>query len=132
MTAQPGNNSTNTHLPFLAISFAALLAALPITKSKGEGQSRPLSAKQPNVILCMADDHGWRDAGYQGHPFVHTPHLDKMAAEGLRFNRWYAAAPVCSPTPAAAASPDDIPIVTAFTPLTSAILNPKKSPSPKR
>lgn len=98
MTVQTGNNSTNTYLTFLAISFAALLAPLPITKAKGDGQSSPLSAKQPNIILCMADDHGWRDAGYQGHPFVRTPHLDKMAAEGLRFNRWYAAAPVCSPT----------------------------------
>ena len=56
------------------------------------------AADRPNVILCMADDHGWTDTGYQGHPFVQTPHLDAMAREGLRFDRWYAAAPVCSPT----------------------------------
>jgi arylsulfatase A-like enzyme len=46
----------------------------------------------------MADDHGWGDTGYNGHPFLRTPHLDAMAATGLRFDRWYAAAPVCSPT----------------------------------
>ncbi|MCL4109588.1 UNVERIFIED_CONTAM: hypothetical protein GTU68_049181 [Idotea baltica] len=46
----------------------------------------------------MADDHGWGDTGYNGHPFVKTPHLDQMASDGLRFDRWYAAAPVCSPT----------------------------------
>ncbi|MFG0336283.1 MAG: sulfatase [Maioricimonas sp. JB049] len=53
---------------------------------------------RPNVILCMADDHGWGDTGYNGHPFLETPHLDRMARDGMRFNRWYAAAPVCSPT----------------------------------
>lgn len=53
---------------------------------------------RPNVILVMADDHGWGDTGYNGHPFAKTPHLDQMASEGLRFSRWYAAAPVCSPT----------------------------------
>ncbi len=56
------------------------------------------SAKKPNVILCMTDDQGWGDAGYQGHPLLKTPHLDAMAAEGIRFNRFYAGAPVCSPT----------------------------------
>ena len=53
---------------------------------------------RPNVILCMSDDQGWGDTGYNGHPFLKTPHLDKMASEGIRFSRWYAGAPVCSPT----------------------------------
>jgi arylsulfatase A-like enzyme len=53
---------------------------------------------RPNVVLCMADDHGWGDTGYNGHPFLRTPQLDAMAANGIRFDRWYAAAPVCSPT----------------------------------
>lgn len=53
---------------------------------------------RPNIILVMADDQGWGQTGYQGHPRLKTPHLDAMAANGLRFNRFYAAAPVCSPT----------------------------------
>lgn len=53
---------------------------------------------RPNVILCMADDQGWGDVGYNGHPHLKTPVLDEMAASGLRFDRFYAAAPVCSPT----------------------------------
>jgi len=52
----------------------------------------------PNVILLMADDQGWGDVGYHGHPILRTPHLDAMAAGGLRLERFYAAAPVCSPT----------------------------------
>jgi len=52
----------------------------------------------PDIILCMADDQGWGDAGYNGHPVICTPNLDAMATEAFRFDRFYAAAPVCSPT----------------------------------
>lgn len=56
------------------------------------------AADRPNIILCMADDQGWGDTAYNGHPLLKTPHLDSMAASGLRFDHFYAAAPVCSPT----------------------------------
>ena len=56
------------------------------------------AVRPPNVILCMADDQGWGDTGYNGHPYLKTPNLDSMAASGIRFDRFYAAAPVCSPT----------------------------------
>lgn len=60
------------------------------------------SAEQrPNIILVMADDHGYGDTGFTGHPFVKTPHLDAMATSGVVFNRFYSSAPVCSPTRAA-------------------------------
>ncbi|HOP78723.1 MAG TPA: sulfatase-like hydrolase/transferase [Thermogutta sp.] len=52
----------------------------------------------PNIILCVGDDHGWEETGYNGHPYLKTPILDSMAATGLRLDRFYAAAPVCSPT----------------------------------
>jgi len=58
----------------------------------------PSGAKSPNFILAMADDQGWGDMGYQGHKVLKTPNFDEMAASGLRFDRFYAAAPVCSPT----------------------------------
>ena len=57
-----------------------------------------LAQSHPNVVLVMADDQGWGDVGYNGHPFVQTPELDAMAADGFVFDRFYAAAPVCSPT----------------------------------
>ena len=53
---------------------------------------------RPNIILCMTDDQGWGDTGYNGHPHLKTPNLDAMSKQGIRFDRWYAAAPVCSPT----------------------------------
>ena len=57
------------------------------------GQTSP-----PNVILLMSDDQGWGDVGFNGNDRIKTPHLDAMAANGIRFNRFYAAAPLCSPT----------------------------------
>ncbi|PHS01809.1 MAG: N-acetylgalactosamine 6-sulfate sulfatase [Blastopirellula sp.] len=52
----------------------------------------------PNIILMMADDLGWGDTGFNGNKIIQTPHLDTMAQAGLKFNRFYSAAPVCSPT----------------------------------
>ncbi|MHC4400158.1 MAG: sulfatase-like hydrolase/transferase [Planctomycetota bacterium] len=54
--------------------------------------------EKPNVVLVMADDQGWGDMAYNGHPVLKTPNFDSAAAEALRFDRFYAAAPVCSPT----------------------------------
>jgi len=56
---------------------------------------------KPNIVFVMADDMGWGQTGYRGHPVLKTPHLDAMAASGLRFERFYAGGPVCSPTRAA-------------------------------
>jgi len=60
--------------------------------------AKPLANERPNFILCMADDQGWGDTGYNGHPLLKTPVMDEMARTGLRFDRFYAAAAVCSPT----------------------------------
>ena len=57
-----------------------------------------LFAAKPNIVLVMADDQGWGQTGYRNHPALKTPHLDAMAANGLRFERFYAGGPVCSPT----------------------------------
>lgn len=57
-----------------------------------------LADTRPNIVLVMADDQGWGQVGYYGHPVLKTPNLDAMAANGIRFDRFYAGAPVCSPT----------------------------------
>ncbi|WDQ18567.1 sulfatase-like hydrolase/transferase [Rhodopirellula sp. P2] len=53
---------------------------------------------RPNVILVMADDLGYAQTGYFQHPLLKTPELDRLAAGGLRLDRFYAASAVCSPT----------------------------------
>jgi arylsulfatase A-like enzyme len=55
-------------------------------------------SKRPHIVFVMADDMGWGQTGYRGHPVLKTPNLDAMAAAGLRFDRFYAGCPVCSPT----------------------------------
>ncbi len=52
----------------------------------------------PNIVFILIDDLGWRDLACCGSPFYETPHLDRLASEGMRFTDAYAACPVCSPT----------------------------------
>jgi len=79
----------------LGVGAAALAAGRTLTASAATPAAR---ANKPNVILCMTDDQGWGDTGYNGHKTLKTPNLDAMSTAGLRFDRWYAGAPVCSPT----------------------------------
>ncbi|QDT34884.1 Arylsulfatase precursor [Thalassoglobus polymorphus] len=59
----------------------------------------PVSSATPDhIILVMADDMGWGQTEYANHPILKTPNLNAMAANGLRFDRFYAGAPNCSPT----------------------------------
>lgn len=60
--------------------------------------SSSFGAELPNIVLVMADDQGWGDMAYNGHEDLLTPNFDEASAAGLRFERFYAAAPVCSPT----------------------------------
>jgi arylsulfatase A-like enzyme len=53
---------------------------------------------QPNIILILVDDLGWRDLSCYGSDFYETPNLDRLAAESMTFSDAYAACPVCSPT----------------------------------
>ncbi|MDZ4700813.1 MAG: sulfatase, partial [Rhodothermales bacterium] len=55
-------------------------------------------AGPPNIVIIFADDLGYGDLGVYGHPTIHTPNLDRMAAEGMKFTQFYAAASVCTPS----------------------------------
>ncbi len=56
------------------------------------------AAKQTNFLFFLVDDMGWADIGANGSKFHETPHIDGLAASGMRFTQGYAACPVCSPT----------------------------------
>lgn len=60
--------------------------------------ARAVETPPPNIVLVMADDQGWGDMAYNGHPNLKTPNFDALAKEGIRFDQFHAAAPVCSPT----------------------------------
>ncbi len=73
-------------LPLLA--FTALIA----TEVPSRGVDRP------NVLLIISDDQAWTDYGFMGHPHIKTPHLDKLAGEGLTFTRGYVPSSLCCPS----------------------------------
>ena len=76
----------------------SLLVVWVVGPAACAGSPGTSAADRPNIILAMADDQGWGDMAYNGHPVLKTPVFDEMARVGLRFDRFYAAAPVCSPT----------------------------------
>ncbi len=73
-----------------------LTLGLLLTMMTAFGQTR-----LPNIVVVLIDDYGWADTGCYGSTYHRTPHIDRLAARGMRFTDAYAAAPVCSPTRAA-------------------------------
>lgn len=72
------------------LAMILLLAPWRVTASE--------ATAHPNIVFILADDLGWKDLGCYGSTFYETPNLDKLAAEGIKFTRAYAACCVCSPT----------------------------------
>ena len=81
-------------------TLSAILLLVPVAAVHAAGgvATPDANTARPNIVLLMGDDHGWEETGYNGHPHVKTPVLDEIAATALRFDRFYAAHPSCSPT----------------------------------
>lgn len=75
-----------------------LLGCLSLATAEGAIGEEP---RPPNFVIITADDLGYGDLGCYGHPSIRTPHLDRLAASGLRFTDFYSAAEVCTPRRAA-------------------------------
>lgn len=83
-------HSVDTH--FMTLAFAALAlscAAHPAEDPVG---------RRPNIVFILADDLGWRDLSNEGSTFYESPHIDSIAAGGMKFTRGYATCQVCSPS----------------------------------
>lgn len=80
-----------TRTVFVSICLAGLL----LSNSLFADQVRSIP---PNVVILFADDLGYGDLGSYGHPYIRTPNLDRLAAEGQRWTDFYEPAPVCSPS----------------------------------
>ena len=77
--------------PYLKISLSCILYILTIFISA-------IHASQPNIIIFLADDLGYADVGFNGCEDIPTPHIDSIAANGVKFTDGYANHPVCSPS----------------------------------
>ena len=64
----------------------------------GLGSAPAVAADRPNIVFILADDLGWRDLGCYGQTKIRTPHIDKLAAEGIRLTRAYSGNAVCAPS----------------------------------
>ena len=83
--------------PFTALFIAmTFLSEADLNRSAAAGEF-----DHPNVVLILVDDLGWNDLGCYGSDYYHTPNIDKLAADGVRFTNAYAACNVCSPSRAA-------------------------------
>ncbi len=78
----------NTH-----ILLTALLLATPVALTAADA-----SKQKPNIVIILADDLGYADCGVYGSKDIPTPHIDKLAKEGVRFSNGYVTGCVCSPT----------------------------------
>lgn len=79
------------HRLFLAC-FAFVLAGFPLLGTGAE------STQRPNIVFILADDLGWGELGCYGQEKIRTPHIDRLASEGMQFTQHYSGAPVCAPS----------------------------------
>ena len=83
-----------TGLLCVSVAAALWIACGAVTAAQAAEERNRL----PHLVLFLSDDHGAADAGCYGNPDVRTPHLDRLAEEGLRFERAYCASPSCTPS----------------------------------
>ena len=62
------------------------------------GPARAADSRRPNIVMVFIDDLGWGDFSCFGNPDAKTPHIDRLAAEGIRFSQFYVNSPICSPS----------------------------------
>lgn len=74
------------------------LPILALTSTLASCVPRETAPDRPNIVFVLVDDLRWDDIAVAGHPFVQTPNIDRLAAEGARFLNAFAATPLCSPS----------------------------------
>ncbi len=79
------------------LKVAGLTAALGgVCGARGFGERS--ASERPNIIFIMADDLGYAELGCYGQKKIETPHIDRLAAEGMRFTDYYSGSAVCAPS----------------------------------
>ncbi|MGJ8676714.1 MAG: sulfatase family protein [Akkermansiaceae bacterium] len=79
----------NSKICLIGAALTACISFVPILNADDS---------RPNIVVFVADDMGWGDSGTYGHEMIQTPNMDKLAARGVKFNQFYSAAGVCSPS----------------------------------
>lgn len=95
---RPASFSEVPALHFRNFTMTKIVASMLIVSGSISAQETKLATRPPNVLLLMADDMTYRDLGCYGNPDVETPHLDELAAQGLRFRNCFNSSAMCAPT----------------------------------
>ncbi|QDU38613.1 Arylsulfatase [Maioricimonas rarisocia] len=74
-----------------------LIAAVAATVSPARAETERAKSVRPNIVFILIDDLRFDTFGYMGHPFVETPHIDRLAREGVQFRRAFVTTSLCSP-----------------------------------
>jgi arylsulfatase A len=90
--------ATNSRWARRLIAFCIFLPALCAVAEPAAIKTATVADRAPNIIVILADDLGYGDIGSFGAEGIQTPHIDKLAADGLKLTQFYAAAPVCTPS----------------------------------
>lgn len=88
----------NIRKAFWLNSLLGAVLFVPLTALEAAGAEPAASQRRPNIIILLADDLGFADPGFQGCKDIPTPHLDDLAAGGIRCTQGYVSGPYCSPT----------------------------------
>jgi arylsulfatase A-like enzyme len=87
--------------PLLILCFVTLALGVPLATIAESPFVTACSAEftnRPNILLIVSDDQGWPDLGCLGHKPIQTPHLDRLAKEGVRLTNFYVTWPACTPS----------------------------------
>ena len=95
------SDNMNRRMFLRGIGLTAAALAMPGCRSDLQWESGEKSTDKPNVVIIFCDDVGYADIGVFGAKGYETPNLDRMAAEGVKFTDFYAAASSCTPSRAA-------------------------------
>lgn len=93
--------SSTRHVTFLLRATWALVIALSTLLAVGGSASYGQDEGPPNIVMILVDDLGYGDLSSYGATDLQTPHIDALVEAGMRFDRFYANSPVCSPSRAA-------------------------------
>ena len=103
MNPSPASHLFRTKAGALAVLASLLLSVAWVggCASSEPSSQRSAGASKPNILLIYIDDMGWKDVGFMGSPYFHTPNIDRLAAQGMVFTNAYASAANCAPSRAA-------------------------------
>lgn len=77
----------------IAVLFGTIFSSVVTAQTNA-----PVLALRPNIVFVLMDDQRWDDFSFMSHPFARTPHIDRIAREGVRFNNAFVTTPLCSPS----------------------------------